>query len=70
MNHTSVKDFTATLRTSILEVFMFLTFVTACTVIIISRTHSFTSPPRILSQLIDPTFLVVSCPIFDEVHAH
>ena len=39
MDHASMKHFTGTLRASIFEVFMFLTFVAARTVVIISCTH-------------------------------
>jgi len=65
-----MKYFTGALRALILEIFMLLSLVTTGAVVEISCTHFFTSSPRILSQLIDSTILVVSFPIFDEVHAH
>jgi len=68
MNHASVKDFAATHRASILEVFMFLTFMTACTVVIISRTHSFTSFRVFCSWRYYPVILVESFPEFYEGH--
>ncbi len=39
MDHASMKHFAVTFRAFILEVFMFLTLVTARTVVIISCTH-------------------------------
>lgn len=68
--NTSIEYFTGTLGTAILEVFMFFTYVTAYTMIIISCTHILTSSLGHVSLLLVPASLLVSSLIFCEAHVH